>query len=59
VTHAFDMNQRFVELLFQRVSGALKVAAPTDPNLAPPGHYLLFILNAEGVPAVARIVRIT
>jgi galactose oxidase len=59
VTHAFDMNQRFVELLFQRVSGALKVAAPTDPNLAPPGHYLLFILNAKGVPAVARIVRIT
>jgi Domain of unknown function (DUF1929)/Kelch motif len=59
VTHAFDMNQRFVELSFQRVSGGLNTAAPTNRNLAPPGHYLLFVLNAKGVPSVARIVRIT
>ena len=24
----------------------------------PPGHYLLFILNGDGVPSVARIVQI-
>jgi hypothetical protein len=35
------------------------VAAPTDPNRTPPGHYLLFILDGNGVPSVAKIVRVT
>jgi hypothetical protein len=58
VTHAFDMNQRFQELSFTRVSGGLNVVAPSDRNLAPPGHYLLFILNSKGVPSIAKIIRI-
>jgi galactose oxidase len=58
VTHAFDMNQRFVELSFVRTTEGLTVKAPANPNLAPPGHYLLFILNGNGVPSTARIVRI-
>jgi galactose oxidase-like protein len=58
VTHAFDMNQRFNELSFVRITGGLKVKAPANRNLAPPGHYLLFILNGNGVPSTARVVRI-
>ena len=58
VTHAFDMNQRFNELTFVPTTGGLTVKAPTDPNLSPPGHYFLFILNGNGVPSVARIVRV-
>jgi hypothetical protein len=58
VTHAFDMNQRFNELSFTGVTGGLNVTAPSDPNLAPPGHYMLFILNGNGVPSTARVVRI-
>ena len=40
------------------MAGGLNVAAPTA-NLAPPGFYLLFILNSNGVPSVAEIVRLT
>jgi galactose oxidase len=58
VTHAFDMNQRFQELSFTRVTGGLNVVAPSNPNLTPPGHHLLFILNGTGVPSVAKVVRI-
>ena len=58
VTHAFDMNQRFNELSFTRVAEGLRVTAPATRNLAPPGHYLMFVLNGQGVPSVARIVRI-
>ena len=58
VTHAFDMNQRFNELSFGRVDGALNVTAPASRNLAPPGHYLMFLLNGKDVPSVAKIVRI-
>ena len=58
VTHAFDMGQRFIEQSFVRTTGGLTIKAPTDPKVAPPGHYFLFILNGNGVPSVARIVRI-
>jgi len=58
VTHAFDQNQRINRLAFTRASGVLNVTAPSDPNLTPPGHYMLFILSSQGVPSVASIVQI-
>lgn len=58
VTHAFDSNQRFNELSFVRTSSGLNVTSPSNRNLAPPGHYMLFILNGNSVPSVARIIRI-
>ena len=59
VTHAFDANQRYVPLEFaQAGDGALTVSMPADPNLAPPGHYMLFLLDGNGVPSVAQIVRL-
>ncbi len=58
VTHAFNSNQRFNELAFAQTTGGLNVKAPGNRNLAPPGHYMLFILNDKGVPSTARIVRI-
>jgi len=58
VTHAFNQNQRFNRLTFARVPGGLNVTAPGGATLAPPGHYLLFVLNGSAVPSVASIVRI-
>jgi hypothetical protein len=57
-THAFDMEQRLVGLSFTAGPGALTVTAPKNGNLAPPGYYLLFILNAQGVPSAAQFVRL-
>lgn len=54
-THAFNQNQRFNRLSFSRTAVGLSVTAPASANLAPPGHYMLFILNRSGVPSVARI----
>lgn len=51
-------NQRFNELSFVPTSGGLTVTTPASRNLAPPGHYMLFILNGNGVPSKARIIRI-
>jgi hypothetical protein len=58
VTHAFDANQRFNELKFVRTTGGLTVTTPGSRNIAPPGHYMVFVLNSLGVPSTARIVRI-
>ena len=58
-THAFDMEQRLVAMNFTAGSGLLNVTAPPNGNIAPPGYYMLFILNSSGVPSVAQFVQLT
>jgi hypothetical protein len=58
-THAFDMEQRLVQLSFTAGSGVLNVTAPPNSNIAPPGYYMLFLLNSAGVPSVAQFVQLT
>jgi hypothetical protein len=57
-THGFNQNQGFLSLSFQQNSGSLQVQAPANSNLAPPGHYMLFLVNSSGVPSVASILQI-
>ncbi|HYW24387.1 MAG TPA: Ig-like domain-containing protein, partial [Terriglobales bacterium] len=57
-THTYDGSQRYVPLNFTAGSGSLSVQAPISANLAPPGYYMLFVVNSSGVPSVASIVRI-
>ena len=57
-THAFDMDQRLVGLSFTAGNGVLNVTAPPNGNIAPPGYYMLFILNSAGVPSTATFVRL-
>ena len=60
VTHGVDMNQRHVELsVLGRVPGkGLNVRIPGSPNIAPPGWYMLFVLDSTGTPSVARWVQL-
>jgi hypothetical protein len=60
VTHNTDMNQRHVELkVLERVEGAgINVMAPPSPTVAPPGYYMLFLLNKRGEPSVARWLKL-
>jgi hypothetical protein len=58
VTHAFDMSARANTLSFTPTATGVSITAPSGPNLAPPGHYLLFILNRNGVPSAGKIVRV-
>lgn len=44
---------------FTAGTGALTVTAPPNGNIAPPGYYMLFILNNSGVPSVATFVQVT
>ncbi len=57
-THAFDMDQRMVSLAFTKGTGTLTVTAPPNANIAPPGYYMLFIVDANGVPSVAPFVQV-
>jgi hypothetical protein len=58
VTHFFDQNTRYVPLSFTQAANGLTVTAPMDGRLAPPGYYMLFLVNSNGVPAVAPILQV-
>jgi hypothetical protein len=58
VTHAFDANTMALSLEFAAGDGTITVTAPANLNVAPPGHYLLFVLNRNGVPSSGRIIRV-
>jgi Domain of unknown function (DUF1929) len=58
VTHGVNMDQRFIELGFTQSSTTSFVQAPDAATEAPPGYYLLFVINDVGVPSVGKIVRV-
>lgn len=58
VTHAFNNDQRFQDLTFTQIGKKLNVKLPTTANTAPPGFYMVFVLDAQGVPSVARVLRV-
>lgn len=58
VTHFFNQNAYYVPVNFQAGSGTLNITAPVDGRLAPPGYYMLFVLNSNGVPAIAPILQV-
>ena len=59
VTHSYAFDQRNVQLSFTSNASSLIVSAPSGGNIAPPGHYMLFILNSDGVPSVASWIHIS
>lgn len=58
VTHACNFNQSLQFLPFKQQGSKITVDAPARAALAPPGHYMLFVLNEHRVPSVAPIIRI-
>jgi hypothetical protein len=57
-THANDMSQRVVPLAGTPTATGLDLTGPPSANVAPPGRYMLFALSDQGVPSVARWVKV-
>jgi galactose oxidase len=58
VRNSTNTDQRFMRLGFKSdAAGQFTLKAPANANLAPPGFYMLFGLNANNVPSVAKILR--
>jgi len=58
VTHNFNENQRFQTMTFTQTGTTVKLKTPGKAGIAPPGYYMLFVFDANGVPSVAKIFRI-
>jgi hypothetical protein len=58
VTHSSDPNQRYVALPMTVSGNNIGLNVTSNPNIAPPGWYMLFVTNANGVPSVAKWVHL-
>lgn len=59
-THSFDFDQRVVGLSFTIGDfGTLTATAPPNSSIAPPGYYMIFLVNQSGVPSVAKFLHLS
>jgi hypothetical protein len=59
VTHLTDTEQRSVAAVSMTQDGStVRAEVPTDRDLLPPGWYMMFAVNASGVPSVAQWVHV-
>lgn len=62
VTHHFDYGQRYVELMWRQSqcgSGNIEILPPVKSTLAPPGYYMLFLVDdGFGLPSTGRFVKV-
>ncbi len=56
-THSQNWTQRINHLEFTPVIGGVEITLPSNSNAAPPGYYMLFLLNDNGVPSIAEFIR--
>lgn len=60
VTHAFNQNQRYVGCVITGTTATtLDATAPPNGNIAPPGYYLLFLVDHDRVPSMAKWIRLS
>lgn len=59
VTHGNNQDQRRIPLNFITNGNTLQVTMPATGKVCPPGPYMMFILNANGTPSVAKIITLT
>ena len=59
VTHSVNFEQRRIPLTNLRGNGQrVSLRAPSSGSIAPPGYYMLFVLNDKGAPSVAKMVKL-
>jgi galactose oxidase len=60
VTHNINTDQRRIPLTATSVNGtSYTLAVPADRGTVVPGYYMLFAMDANGVPSVAKTVQIS
>jgi hypothetical protein len=58
-THNNNMDQRCILLsIMDRTVKTLKLSTPKDGSWAPPGHYMLFVVNRDRVPSIGKIIQV-
>ncbi len=56
-THAQNWSQRANRLDVTQVVGGVEITLTSNSNEAPPGDYMLFLIDNNGIPSVAEFIR--
>jgi hypothetical protein len=60
MTHHTDAGQRYVRLKITAVAAnRVTVHAPDNGRIAPPGYYMLFLVDTSGIPSPARFIKVS
>ena len=58
-THHYDTDSRLLWLqVTNRTSNSITVSAPLNANLAPPGYYMIHVLDGSNIPSFGKIIKI-
>jgi hypothetical protein len=58
VTHQVNTDQRRMPLSFTVSGETITASTPSNVHLLPPGYYMLFLVDGDGVPSIARWIRV-
>ena len=63
MTHEFDSGQRSIQLALTAVTSTsgtyvATIVGPASSQIAPPGYYMLFILDGQRIPSAATMVHV-
>jgi large repetitive protein len=59
-THALNSDMRFLNVPFiTATDGSYSLNLHTNRDVMTPGYWMLFALNAQGVPSVAKIIKVS
>lgn len=58
-THTVNTDQRRIPLTLTRTAtNRYTVTIPSDPGVALPGYWMLFVMNTSGTPSIARTIKV-
>ena len=60
-THTVNTDQRRIPLEISRLSSddyQYKTQLPNDPGIIIPGHWMLFVMDKDGVPSIAKAIMV-
>lgn len=58
-THGLDTEQRLIDMpIISRSGNSLTVQTTGNRNIAPPGYYMLFVVNNYNIPSVASWIKV-
>jgi hypothetical protein len=59
VTHHTDAGLRSIKLpILSRAATSVTAGAPANGNIAPPGYYMLFLVDGDRVPSAGQFIRV-
>jgi Domain of unknown function (DUF1929) len=57
-THSFNPEQRLIPVPFTQSGSTVTGSVDPSPEKIPPGYYMLFVFNTNGVPSVAKMISV-